>query len=169
MIATAASMSQTAKAPKASLRNLGWESIAERFIVPKTLPDQLNLKRASLIDIKRRQPRKGVRSGQNSSKLWAESTTTIWCGVPRYLQRFKTCINCSVSFERIEVYTPGNKPSIVNDKRRRLKETKNTKEIWSHAQFLARMGMVNYLHITPLCAEHAAVTPFDREAKPHFS
>ena len=42
VIATAASMSQTAKAPKASLRNLGWESIAERFIVPKTLPDQLN-------------------------------------------------------------------------------------------------------------------------------
>ena len=49
LVATAASMSQTAKTPNASLMNLGWKSIAERFIVPKTLPG-LNLETGELLD-----------------------------------------------------------------------------------------------------------------------
>ena len=145
VIATAASMSQTAKAPKASLRNLGWESIAERFIVPKTLPDQLNLKTGELLD------RYQAATAQERCEEWAKFIKTMGGKHNNYLVR-RSALSSKVQdmasiaryhlkelkYIRLEINRP-----LWNDETPPFERNEKYKEIWSHAQFLARMGMVN--------------------------
>ena len=147
VVANALKMDSTARAPLESLANEGWQSIARRFLVPNTLPNQLNV-RTGRFEERESTAKTRCKEWMEFIKNWQQQEEAVLPTLPGKASTFSKSVQSKAVLARFYLKELGLIPTfkgvdqapLWNEETPPFSNNKPYKILWSEVQFMARMG-----------------------------